>query len=86
MIQKNGFENFCAEKQEVVTNSGFTIYCRANNVFFWRDETLRSEYECLFDYKYDAECWKKKAEQKYPRYQWQVVELEALWRVKKWQL
>lgn len=80
---ENGFEKFCAQPIEVITKEGFTIYCRANNVFFWRDGTVQSaEYECLFDYKYDAECWKNKAFEKYPNHQWEVVELEALWRFK----
>lgn len=79
---ENGFEQYCAEKQEVITNSGFTIYCRANKVFYWTDGTVHSDYECLFDYIYDAGCRKEIAIQKYPDHQWELVELEALWRFK----
>lgn len=76
------FENFCAQPTDVITNSGFAVYCQTHKVFYWRDGSIHSEYEYLFDYKYDAGCWKEIAAHIRPNYQWEVVEIEAFWRFK----
>lgn len=67
---------------ESVVQTGFAIYCPTNNLFFWRDGSVESCYEQLYDYKYDASCYCEIAKKTHLNFQWQVVEIEMIRKIK----